>query len=232
MAGAGSRFQKAGYQLPKPFIDVNGKMMIEHVLEGVRFPNAHYTLIIRKEFETENKAMLEKISKAFNVAFISVDKVTQGASCTALAAREIINNQYPVVFIDSDNIFENNTFSDFLATAIKSGIDGSLLTVNSDKSCFSYAKVENGFVTETREKEVVSDHAITGVYYFSHGADFCRYAIEMMMYGEKTKNEYYMSNVYNRAVRDGLKVSVFDIPLKTWHCVGTPEQLDEFKKDV
>ena len=231
MAGAGSRFQKAGYTLPKPFIDVNGKMMIERVLDGIRYSNAHYTLIIRKEFETENKEMLAKISREYNIAFVSVEKLTQGASCTALAAMEIINNSYPVVFVDSDNIFENDAFSGFLNDAKKTLTGGSLLTVNSDKDCFSYAKVSDGFVTETREKEVISNHAITGAYYFAHGADFCRYAIEMMMYGDKAKNEYYMSNVYNRAVADGLKVTVFDIPLSAWHCVGTPEQLDFFLRE-
>ena len=231
MAGAGSRFQNAGYSLPKPFIDVGGKMMIERVLDEIRYPNAHYTLIIREDFEKEHKALLQKISREYSVAFESVEKVTQGASCTALAALEIINNSNPVVFVDSDNIFDNGSFSDFLGNALESGIGGSLLTVNSDKNCFSYAKVQNGFVTETREKEVISNHAITGAYYFAHGSDFCRYAIEMMMYGDRQKNEYYMSNVYNRAIKKGLKVSVFDIPLEKWHCVGTPEQLEEFLKN-
>ena len=62
MAGAGSRFKTQGYNLPKPFIDVNKKMMIERVLEGVWYPNAHYTLIIQKAFEEENKEQLEKLS--------------------------------------------------------------------------------------------------------------------------------------------------------------------------
>lgn len=228
MAGAGSRFQKAGYTLPKPFIDVNGKMMIERVLDGIRFPNAHYTLVIRNEFETENRDILEKISHEHSIAFVSVEKVTQGASCTALAAADIINNRFPVVFVDSDNIFDNAAFHDFLADALSHGADGSLLTVNSDRDCFSYAKVENGFVTETREKVVISSHAITGAYYFARGADFCRCATELMMYGERAKSEYYMSNVYNRAIAKGQKVTVFDIPNEAWHCVGTPEQLDEF----
>ena len=228
MAGAGSRFQNAGYSLPKPFIDIDGKMMIERVLDGVRFPNAHYTLIIREDFEREYADLLQKISREYFVAFESVEKVTQGASCTALAALEIINNSTPVVFVDSDNIFANGSFSDFLENAIVSKIEGSLLTVNSNKNCFSYAKVQNGFVTETREKEVISSHAITGAYYFGHGSDFCRCAIEMMMYGDRQKNEYYMSNVYNRAIKKGLRVSVFDIPLEKWHCVGTPDQLEEF----
>ena len=82
MAGAGSRFKAQGYDLPKPFIDINGKMMIEHVLDGINYPNAHYTLIIQKQFETENRDQLEKLSKHYHVAFLSVDKLTQGACCT------------------------------------------------------------------------------------------------------------------------------------------------------
>ena len=56
MAGAGSRFQAEGFDKPKPFIDVNGKMMIERVLDGVSLPDAHYTLIIQERFREENGA--------------------------------------------------------------------------------------------------------------------------------------------------------------------------------
>ena len=110
MAGAGSRFKAEGYELPKPFIDINGRMMIEHVLDGVNYPNAHYTLIIQKSFEEENKEQLEILAHRYHVAFVSVEKLTQGACCTALSAHEIINNNLPVVFADSDNIFNNQIF--------------------------------------------------------------------------------------------------------------------------
>ena len=228
MAGAGSRFAKAGYSLPKPFIDVNGKMMIERVLDGVSLPNAHYTLIIQERFKNENGSELETLSRKYNAAFVSVEGLTQGASCTALAAREIIGNAMPVVFVDSDNIFENKAFAEFVETAQKSGADASLLTVKSDRDCFSYAKVEDGFVTEVREKEVISNHAICGAYYFARGKDFCDTATELLIYGGKTKGEFYMSAVYDRAVKHGLKCTVRDIPLEAWHCTGTPEQLEEY----
>ena len=35
MAGAGSRFEKAGYTFPKPLIEVNGKPMIQIVVENL-----------------------------------------------------------------------------------------------------------------------------------------------------------------------------------------------------
>lgn len=229
MAGAGSRFKVAGYDLPKPFIDVNGQMMIERVLDGINYPNAHYTLIIQEEFEKENKAQLEKLANKYHVAFVNVKKLTQGACCTALAAHEIINNNIPVVFADSDNIFNNATFQAFVDDCLRRNLDGGLLTFNTDKECYSYAAIDNnGIVTHTREKDVISNHAITGVYMFKNGADFVRCAIDMMIYGDKAKNEFYMSNVYNYAVQKGLNIGVYDIKETDWDCVGTPQQLKEY----
>lgn len=229
MAGAGSRFRTQGYTLPKPFIDVNGKMMIERVLDGVYYPNAHFTLIIQKQFEEENREQLEKLSSKYHVAFISVDKLTQGASCTALAAHEVINSNIPVIFADSDNIFDNKTFQNFVNDCLTRKLDGSLLTFNTNKDCFSFAATDsNGYVTQTKEKEVISNHAICGVYMFTRGADFVKNTVEMMIYGDRAKNEYYMSNVYNYAVKNGAKIGVFDIQQQDWDCVGTPEQLEEY----
>lgn len=233
MAGAGSRFKTEGYDLPKPFIDINGRMMIEHVLDGVNYPNAHYTLIIQKAFEEENKEQLERLTNHYHVAFISVEKLTQGACCTALSAHEIINNNLPVVFADSDNIFNNQTFNAFINDCLVRHLDGSLLTFNTDKECYSYAAIdEDGIITHTREKEVISNHAITGVYMFSRGADFVKCAIDMMIYGDKAKNEFYMSNVYNYATKRGLKVGVYDIKPTDWACVGTPVQLKEYLEKI
>lgn len=229
MAGAGSRFQIAGYDLPKPFIDVNGKMMIEHVLDGLIIPDATYTLVIQRAFQNEHADKLDLLAKKYGVRFVAVEKLTQGASCTALATHELINNDEMVIFADSDNFFNNTAFRNFIADAQTRNLDGSLLTFNTDHDCFSFAKTDkNGFVTETREKEAISNHAITGVYLFARGRDFVRCAINMMIYGDRAKNEYYMSNVYNWAVRDGMKIGVYDISANDWACVGTPTQLQEY----
>ena len=231
MAGAGSRFKTKGYNIPKPFIDIKGKMMIERVLDGVNYPNAHYTLIIQKQFEENNKEQLEKLARNYHVAFISVERLTQGACCTALKAHEFINNKLPVIFVDSDNIFNNRAFRCFINDCLFRKLDGSLLTFNTNNNCFSFARTDaDGLVVETKEKEVISAHAIAGIYMFARGADFVDCAIDMLIYGDKTKNEFYMSNVYNWAVKKSLKVGVYDIASTDWNCVGTPEQLEEYMK--
>jgi dTDP-glucose pyrophosphorylase len=229
MAGAGSRFAAIGYSRPKPFVDVAGRTMIERVLDGLRLDDAHYTLIIQAEFRRTCGQDLDRLSRALSCAFVDVERLTQGAACTALAAREIVENGLPVVFADSDNLFDNGAFRAFIADAAARRLDGSLLTFRSADPKFSFARVApDGLVTETREKEAISDHAIAGAYYFARGRDFVDCAIDMTIYGDRAKNEFYMSAVYNRAIRRGLKIGAFDIAPGQWHCLGTPELLEEY----
>ena len=47
MAGAGSRFVSAGYTFPKPLIEVDGKPMIQVVVENLNI-EANYTFIVQK----------------------------------------------------------------------------------------------------------------------------------------------------------------------------------------
>jgi dTDP-glucose pyrophosphorylase len=229
MAGAGSRFMDAGYDLPKPFIDIAGRMMIERVLDGLVLENAHYTLIIQKSFTENNGAILKNLADNSRVAFLIVEKLTEGACCTALAAHELINNSIPVIFADSDNIFRNSVFRAFTENALQGGLDGSLLTFRAHETMFSYVETnEQGHIVRVKEKEKISDRAVAGVYMFRRGADFIRCAVNMLIYGDRSGGEFYMSNACNWAVKLGLKMGVFDIGTEDWACVGTPEQLKNY----
>jgi dTDP-glucose pyrophosphorylase len=229
MAGAGSRFKAEGYDLPKPFIDINGKMMIERVLDGIRVEDAFYTCIIQEQFKKNNQSRLAMLAERYRVVFATVENLTQGAACTALAAYELINNNYPVIFADSDNIFKNTAFRGFITDALSRGIDGSLLTFKTREECYSFVEAdENGYAIRTKEKEAISNQAIAGVYMFRRGGDFVKCAINAMIYGDKEKGEYYMSNVCNYAIKAGLKIGVYGVGEDEWACVGTPAQLKKF----
>jgi len=153
------------------------------------------------------------------------------AAVTALAAHRAINPAYDIIFADSDNIFNTDDVKNFITTMRNRNLSGGLLTFNSDNPCFSYAKVdENGAFIETKEKEVISNHAIAGMYYFKNLAEFKDAVIDLIIENDLAKGEFYMSNVYNHLKKFTNKIGIFDI--KHFDCVGTPEQLERYKKEV
>ena len=85
-------------------------------------------------------------------------------------------------------------------------------------------EVKQEQVIETKEKEVISNHAITGVYYFKSLNNFRDSVIDLVVESDLSKGEFYMSNVFNHLKKFSNKIKVFDI--KHFDCVGTPEQLE------
>lgn len=227
MAGAGSRFKVSGYDVPKPFIEFNNKMMIEHVLSAFSGIPAKFILVLQEKFLEDQKEQLGKLKSRHNVSFVTVPKLTMGAAITALAAHKEIAPQYDIVFADSDNIFNKDDIINFIQNARDNDFAGSLLTFNSNKPCYSYAKTnEDGLLIETKEKEAISNHAISGVYYFKNLELFKDSVIDLVVENDLAKGEFYMSNAYNHLKKFNSNIGIFDI--KHFDCVGTPEQLNEY----
>lgn len=227
MAGLGSRFLDAGWEMPKPFIPVNGKMMVERVLDSFSLvdENIDFVLIVRKSFFQQYHGKLDALKANRNIVFLSVDKVTQGAACTALVARDYFKDRRLIV-ADSDTFYDVNVMKEFFDFISREDVDQAVITFNSSQPCYSYINIKNG--VEVAEKQVISSHAISGVYYFKNGTDFENGAINAMIYGDKDKGEFYMSKVFGNVAKDSSgRVEFFEIPLGSIYCTGTPSQLTD-----
>lgn len=228
MAGAGSRFAKAGYKDPKPFIDVNGKTMIERVLENLYYPNARYILIARKEHIEARLDLAAEIKNKYNVEFVIVDKLTEGTVCTVLHARNLINNDKPLVIANSDQIIDTK-FEDFVNDCLNRKLDGSIMTFLDKESNpkWSFAKTdEYGFVTEVKEKQLISNRATVGIYMWTKGSDFIDSSIDMIARNERVNNEFYTCPTYNYLIENGKKIGIYDIDFDQMHGTGTPDDLN------
>ena len=103
MAGAGSRFTKAGYKNPKPLIDVAGKPMIERVIENIGLPDANYIFIAQKQHLELHPEVREKLkSSAWSADIVEIDGLTEGAACTTLLAKHLINTDVPLLICNAD----------------------------------------------------------------------------------------------------------------------------------
>jgi NDP-sugar pyrophosphorylase family protein len=225
MAGAGSRFASAGYTFPKPLIEVRGKPMIQVVVENLNI-DAHYIFLVQKEhYEKYNlKYMLNMIAPGCDI--VQVDGLTEGAACTTLLAKKLINNEKPLLIANSDQYVEWNS-NEVLYAFGAGSIDAGIVTFESTHPKWSYVSVgQDGLANEVAEKKVISKDATVGIYYWSHGADYVRYAQQMIDKNIRTNGEFYVAPVFNEAIDDGCKVRIKKID-KMWG-IGTPEDLNYF----
>ena len=225
MAGAGSRFAEAGYTFPKPLIEVGNKPMIQVVTDNLNI-EAHHIFIVQKEhYQKYNLETVLKLIKP-NCSIVQVEGVTEGAACTTLLAKKLINNDNPLVIANSDQFVEWNANEVMYAFSTE-GIDGGILTFQSTHPKWSYAKKnDSGFVSEVAEKKPISTNATVGIYYYKKGSDYVKCAEEMIEKDIRTNNEFYVCPVYNQLIEKGGKVRTKDIR-KMWG-LGTPEDLNNF----
>jgi len=225
MAGAGSRFEKAGYTFPKPLIDVDGKPMIQVVVENLNI-DANYIFIVQKSHREKYNldGLLNIIAPSCKI--IEVDGLTEGAACTALMAKSFIDNEQPLFFANSDQFVEWDS-NEFLYKMLERNADGGIVTFDSIHPKWSFAKIDDeGYVTEVAEKNPISNLATVGYYYWKHGSDFVKYAEQMIEKNIRVNNEFYVCPVFNQAIEDGKKILTSNAS-QMWG-LGTPEDLNHY----
>jgi HAD superfamily hydrolase (TIGR01509 family) len=225
MAGAGSRFEKAGYTFPKPLIEVNKKPMIQLVVENLNI-DANYIYIVQKSHREKYNldTLLNLITPGCKI--VETDGITEGAACTSLLAKEHINNNSPLFFANSDQFVEWDS-NEFMYKMNETNADGGIVTFTATHPKWSFAKVDDmGLVTEVAEKNPISDIATVGYYYWKRGSDFVECAEEMIDLNIRNNNEFYVCPVFNQAIKRGLKIRTFN-STGMWG-LGTPEDLGHY----
>jgi HAD superfamily hydrolase (TIGR01509 family) len=222
MAGAGSRFEQAGYTFPKPLIEVKNKPMIQVVVDNLNIKANYIYIVQKKHREKYNLDTLLNLLTP-NCKIVEVDGLTEGAACTALLAKEFIDNDAPLFFANSDQFVEWDS-NEFMYKMNETNADGGIVTFEATHPKWSFAKIdEKGLVTEVAEKNPISNIATVGYYYWKHGSDFVKYAEQMIDKNIRVNNEFYVCPVFNEAVGDAKEIRTFNVE-GMWG-LGTPEDL-------
>jgi HAD superfamily hydrolase (TIGR01509 family) len=222
MAGAGSRFEQAGYTFPKPLIEVKNKPMIQVVVDNLNIKANYIYIVQKKHREKYNLDTLLNLLTP-NCRIVEVDNLTEGAACTALLAKEFIDNDAPLFFANSDQFVEWDS-NEFMYKMNETNADGGIVTFEATHPKWSFAKIDDkGLVTEVAEKNPISNIATVGYYYWKHGSDFVKYAEQMINKNIRVNNEFYVCPVFNEAVGDNKQIRTFNVD-GMWG-LGTPEDL-------
>ncbi len=233
MAGRGSRFAEAGYKDPKPLIPVCGKPMIQVVVENLTPQCAHRFIFICQNQHIKDYGLEQKLkSYAQNVEIIGIDGITEGQVCTVLKAKELINNDDPLMTANSDQYIDFD-INDYLKDMDDRKLDGLIMTMKADDPKWSYARTNmDGLVTETAEKKVISTDATVGIFNFRRGKDLVRAAERMIADNIRVNNEFYTCPCYNYLIQEGHKIGVYGIgeEYNGMYGLGIPKDLEFFLK--
>lgn len=231
MAGSGSRFAKAGYKDPKPLIPVHGIPMIRVVIENLRPRLPHKFIFICQRAHVAAYGLREKLAQwAPGCAVVEIDGLTEGAACTVLKAKDLINNASHLMIANSDQYIDVS-IDDYLAAAMQPDVDGLIMTMEACDTKWSYAGLDaDGTVSRVVEKEVISDQATTGVYNFAHGRDFVSAAEAMIAKNERVNGEFYVAPTYNQMIAAEKKIGIYNVGSvgNGMYGLGTPVDLDIF----
>jgi dTDP-glucose pyrophosphorylase len=227
MAGEGKRFSDVGYTIPKPFIPVHGKPMVQSVVKNLNIDGKHI-FIVQKQHSAGNslKLFLEGIRPKCVV--IEVDSLTEGPACTALLAEQYIDGN-PLIIVNCDQMIHDFNLNHLLEFCEKNEADGILGAFLSSSKKNSYMKINpQGEVTEVKEKIVISNIATNGLHFWKNGKDFVSSAKKMIEADERYNSEFYIAPTYNYLIKDGKKILPFFYNLH-WP-IGIPDDLNKYKQ--
>lgn len=229
MAGRGSRFADAGYDLPKPLIPLHGHPMIQVVIANLTPATAHKFHFLLLRDHAEDYGLDEKLAEwAPGCSLTFVDRVTEGAACTVLLARDAINSNDPLMIANCDQYIDSSIDA-YLESL--DGADGLIMTMTANDAKWSFVKRdETGRVVEVVEKVVVSDEATVGIYNFARGRDFVTAADAMIAADLRVNGEFYVAPVYNQLINEGADIRCHSIGTvgAGMHGIGVPADLVEF----
>lgn len=231
MAGAGSRFQKAGYKQPKYMIEAKGKTLFEWSMMSLTAfigrSDAKFFFVVKKA--DDSRDFIEKHCAALGIdsyTIIEIERLTDGQATSAMLAENYWEEDEELIVYNIDTYVEPGEIKveDFCG-------DGFIPCFKASGDHWSFAKLDDsGRVIEVREKQRISDNCTIGLYYFKSAKLYKKIYDEY--YSDDAnleKNEKYIAPLYNYMIAKGMEVRISDIPVHAVHVLGTPDEVEVFK---
>jgi len=220
MAGSGTRTSEK-YDSPKPLIMLDERPLFSWALEGLPKDIASEIRVITSG-QVAGHPQFESLMKRFmptslNFSVEILQKPTSGQAETVLLGTKDVDRKNGILIFNCDTFISDNFPRDFEKW------DGVLGTFKSSNPGMSYLEIEDKKVIRTVEKQVISNRASTGLYYFASKDIF-----EKAFFGTNHPKESYVAPMYNSMISDGLQVGFFDTEIV--QPLGTSEEIEAFKQ--
>jgi bifunctional N-acetylglucosamine-1-phosphate-uridyltransferase/glucosamine-1-phosphate-acetyltransferase GlmU-like protein len=231
MAGAGSRFSKEGFIIPKPLLDIEGLPMIVQAVECL--PQTSKKIFICQNEHLEKYDIANVLKSYYNkTEIIGIDYITEGQACTCdLAFQKFnIDLEKPIFISACDNgvYYDIKKYETLLEDQEVDIIIWSFSN-NPTSKLFPYMYAwldvdENNYIKRVSIKKPFNDvenkYAIIGSMTFKKGKYFKEGLKKIYESNYRTNGEFYVDNMIEPLVNSGYKVKIFDV--ENYLCWGTP----------
>lgn len=237
MSGFGERFRRAGYTCPKPLIEIDGKLIIQHVID--MFPNEqNFTFVCSQDHLNHPDYNMGKILRSYCPAgkVIGIPPHKLGPIHAVQQVASELNIDEPVVvnYCDFTCYWDWDNFKKFVA---KCKCEGAIPAYKGfhphtlGSTNYAYMKEKNGWVLDIQEKQPYTDnrmeeYASSGTYYFSSAGIMFEAFDKVREKDLNVGGEYYVSLAYKPLLAEGKTVAVY--PLQHFMQWGTPQDLVEY----
>ena len=230
MAGRGDRFQRAGYRDPKMLILARGRTLLEWSLCSLPMQLCTRLVFVGLAEHERSYELSTRVGRLLpigvEVRWHWLEQVTRGQAETALLAEAQVDPDRPLVIFNIDTRFTSRSLAEAL---INPAWDGVLGAFPSHEPRFSFAAVDSsGRVTDVREKEPISPHALTGLYTFRHPADFFDTARDWIARDQRVRGEFYIAPMYTALIAAGRRCALDHA--ESVDILGTPEEVAQFEQ--
>jgi len=228
MLGIGSRFQKAGFLMPKYLLDLAEEKILYFVLYGFRNINKfNFIFLIRKDHNKYNpKYEINRICRILNIKIFKIIEVENSTNGQADSVRLSFNYCFPNSPL---LIFNIDTIHLALDINFDFEYEGMMETFFAPGDHWSFAKTnENNFIYEVAEKKRISENCSNGLYYFK------KLSIYEDSYNELYENngslnfdsykENYIAPMYNNMIQKKMRVLNRKVDSKDILASGVPSE--------
>ena len=246
IGGKSSRFKNAGYKINKSIMPVTDRftgkkiLMTLAALKDIPWLQKKSTqLICVGTHEHKHNGLEKKICNLYPGTIFIYDFVQLDQAYGCFLARTLLQNNDELFIGACDNGFDMdlNVFEKF-----KKSYDAIMIShtndtnIENNPNAHSWAlinkqrnQIKKISLKKTVSKNFMQDHATTGMFWFKNSSIFVD-KLEKMIGNKDTLNgKYYLDNLLNYYVRDGLRVGFFDVNYVCW---GTPDDYEQYENTL
>ncbi|MCS6766968.1 MAG: NTP transferase domain-containing protein [Candidatus Protistobacter heckmanni] len=231
IAGPSPFFKPEEYFFPKPLVEVRGRPMIELVVSALRrsLPQGRFVFLVPREDAARFSldATIKLVAGA-DAQVLTVERPTPGALCTCLLAVDALDPDGPLLISNGDQVIDADLapiLDGFQACGAAAGV----VTFPSGHPRWSYVQVDaEGNVVHAAEKQVISAHAVAGLYFFRRARDFLGAAMRCIEVDDHSGGGFYIAPALNQILIGGGRVVHRQIAAAQYHSFYSPQKIQEY----